>query len=87
MGKIRYEIVEKDTEARDRILSSLVDRPTQGVAFLSLMTGGRPMSAADIVDFLSISDSWYAGQFDAAVKELAGSGIIREARPLARSRR
>jgi len=86
VGKIRYEIVEKDTEARDKILSSLVDRPTQGVAFLSLMTGG-PMSAADIVDFLSISDAWYAGLFDAAVKELAGRGIIREAKPLARSRR
>ncbi len=78
MSTTRYEIVEKDKEARDSILSTLVENPTQGVAFLFLMAG-EPMSAAEMVDFLSLSDSWFTQRFNSAVVELADKGLIREA--------
>jgi hypothetical protein len=78
MSTTRYEIVEKDKEARDSILSTLVENPTQGVAFLFLMAG-EPMSAAEMVEFLSLSDSWFTQRFNNAVAELAGKGLIREA--------
>ena len=78
MSTTKYEIVEKDREARDSILSTLVETPTQGVAFLFLMAG-EPMSAAEMVDFLSLSDSWFTQRFNSAVVELADKGLIREA--------
>ncbi len=78
MSTTRYEIVEKDKEARDSILSTLVDNPTQGVAFLFLMAG-EPMSAADMVDFLSLSDKWFTERFNMAVQELSAKGLITEA--------
>ena len=78
MSTTKYEIVEKDREARDSILSTLVETPTQGVAFLFLMAG-EPMSAAEMVDFLSLSDSWFTQRFNSAVAELADKGLIREA--------
>jgi hypothetical protein len=77
VSTVKYEIVEKDTEARDNILSSLVEKPTHGVAFLFLMAGG-PMSASDIVDFLSISDDWYKEKFNVAIQELVDMGLIQE---------
>jgi hypothetical protein len=36
------------------------------------------MSAAEIIESLQISDSWFTSKFDRAVKDLAGKGLIKE---------
>ena len=77
MAEIRYEIVEKDKDAQEAILSTLVREPTHGVAYMFMMTG-EPLSATDITEFLSVSDAWLSGRFNDAVSELCHRGLIRE---------
>ena len=77
MSIAKYEIVEQDKRARERILSSLVDSPTDGIAFLFLMAG-EPMSPSEITEFLCLSDAWYVSKFHDAFRVLAEKGLIRE---------
>lgn len=77
MVKEKYEIIEKDQETQDTILSTLIENPTQGVAYICLRSSG-PMSAADIIEYLALSDTWFTEKFDDAVGELAEKGLIRQ---------
>ena len=77
MNTTKYEVGEQDEDAREDILASLVDNPTQGIAYMCLKSSG-PMSPADIIQSLALSDSWFTSRFDNAVKELAVRGLIQE---------
>jgi hypothetical protein len=77
MKHARYEVVEKDEDTRDSVLSTLVEQPTQGIAYMCLRSGG-PMSATEIVDQLAISDKWFTEKFNRAVIEISDKGLIRE---------
>lgn len=77
MNEAKYEVVEKDEVTRDSVLSTLIEQPTQGIAYMCLRSGG-PMSATEIVDHLAISDKWFTEKFNLAVIELSGKGLIRE---------
>ncbi len=72
-----YEVVEKNELMRDEIICSLIEQPTQGVAYMCLRSRG-PMSAMDIVESLAISDTWLTDKYNQAVKQLAQKGLIRE---------
>ncbi len=78
MTTTRYKIVERDKETQDAILSTLVQQPTQGVAYMFMMTG-EPLSVTDITSFLSLSDGWLTGKFNEAVSHLSDRGLIAEA--------
>ena len=78
MTTTRYEVAEKDKKTQDEILSTLVQQPAQGVAYM-LMMAGEPLSATDITEFLSLSDAWLADRFNEAVAQLSERGLIREA--------
>ncbi|MEE8373891.1 MAG: hypothetical protein V3R87_09240 [Dehalococcoidia bacterium] len=73
-----YEIVEKDEGAQYGILGGLARSPVQGVAYLFMMAGD-PVSAADITDFLTLSDERHIRQFNEAVVELEVNGLIKKA--------
>lgn len=73
-----YEIVEKEDGAQYGILGGLARSPVQGVAYLFMMAGD-PVSAADITDFLTLSDERHIRQFNEAVVELEVNGLIMEA--------
>ena len=77
MVKTKYEVVEKDECAQDAIISTLVDNPTEGIAYMCLRNG-TPMSATDIIQSLALSDSWFTEKFDQAVRALTHKGLIRE---------
>lgn len=76
MKQTKYEVVEEDADTRDSILASLVENPTQGVAYMCLKSRG-PMSAADIIESLALSDTWFTGKFNSAVATLAERGLIK----------
>lgn len=79
MVERKYEVIERDEIIRDEIICSLVEQPTQGVAYMCLRSRG-PMSASDIVQSLEISDVWLTEKYNQAVKRLAQKGLIREVR-------
>lgn len=72
-----YEVVEKNELVRDEIICSLIEQPTQGVAYMCLRSRG-PMSATDLVESLAISDTWLTDKYNQAVKQLAQKGLIQE---------
>ncbi len=76
MENVRYEIVEKDRSAQQRILAGLADSPAQGVAYMMMMSG-EALSTSDITSFLSLTDEWFLRQFEEAVVELEVNGLIR----------
>ena len=78
MVMVKFEVVEKDEEKQDTILSTLVEQPTQGIAYMFLRSG-EPKSAADIVQSLALSDAWFTEKFNQAVAELSAKGLIKEA--------
>ncbi len=77
MGEQRYEVVEKDRLRCDEIIGSLVEQPTQGVAYMCLRSQG-PMSAEGIIESLSLSDTWLTSRYNDAVRQLAHKGLIKE---------
>ena len=77
MVKTKYVVVEKDEDTQDTILSTLVENPTQGIAYMCLRSG-PPMSATDIIESLSLSDTWFTEKFNEAVSVLSEKGLIRE---------
>jgi hypothetical protein len=77
MVTTKYEVVEKDEDVQDAIISSLVDTPTQGIAYMCLRSG-KPMSATEIIDTLALSDSWFTAKFNDAVRTLTDKGLIKE---------
>ncbi|MEE8470138.1 MAG: hypothetical protein V3S51_02280 [Dehalococcoidia bacterium] len=78
MNETRYEVVEKDEDTRDSLLSALIEHPTQGIAYMCLRSSG-PMSATEIIDYLALSDTWFTEKFNEAVGVLSEKGLIREA--------
>ena len=77
MVKPKYEVTEKNEIIRDEIICSLIEQPTQGVAYMCLRSRG-PMSAEDIVKSLDISDRWLTERYNQAVRRLAEKGLIKE---------
>ena len=77
MVMAKFEVVEKDEEKQDTILSTLVEQPTQGIAYMCLRSG-EPKSADDIIQSLSLSDTWFTEKFNQAVTELSAKGLIQE---------
>lgn len=77
MIKTKYEVVEKNEDEQDTILSSLVENPTEGIAYMCLRSGPA-MSAGDIIQSLALSDSWFTGKFSEAVSVLCEKGLIKE---------
>jgi hypothetical protein len=79
LAETKYEIVEKDGEAQDEILSHMMPRHLiQGIAYFCLVESGNAMSPNDMTEFLGVSDSWYTERFEEAVNRLVEKGLIRE---------
>lgn len=79
MIEAKYQIVEKDAETRDDILSHIMPKHLiQGIAYFCLVESGNPMSPADMTDFLGVSNLWYTERFEEAVNKLVEQGLIKE---------
>jgi predicted transcriptional regulator len=80
LNTVKYEIVEKDERERDRLLSLIMGKHlVQGIAYFCLVESHKPMSPAEMTEFLGLSDTSHTERFNEAVADLVTKGLIRKA--------
>ncbi len=79
MIRTKYEVIEKNEDLRDDILSLVMtEHLMQGIAYFCMMESGESVRPDEMTTFLGLSDVAFTERFYEAVVDLEAKGLVRK---------